>query len=86
MRIYFDNCCLQRPLDDKSQLRIRLESEAILAILDLCEKGTVAIISSEVLEIELSRTPHPQRKAYVDMMGNRIVHKCGAPLMSDKFR
>ncbi len=29
MRIYFDVCCLNRPFDDQSQQRIRLEAEAI---------------------------------------------------------
>lgn len=33
MRIYFDNCSLQRPFDNKSQLRIRIEAEAILSII-----------------------------------------------------
>lgn len=31
MRIYLDCCCLQRPLDDQTQPRIRLEAEAVLA-------------------------------------------------------
>jgi predicted nucleic acid-binding protein len=66
MKIYLDNCCLQRPLDDKSQLRIQLESEAILAVLGLCERGTVNIVSSEVLELELDQNPNPQRKAFVE--------------------
>jgi hypothetical protein len=65
MKIYLDNCCLQRPLDNKSQIRIQLESEAILAVLALCESGKVSIVSSEVLEFELDRNPNPQRKTYV---------------------
>lgn len=32
MRIYMDNCCLNRPFDDQSKIRIRLESEAVLFI------------------------------------------------------
>jgi predicted nucleic acid-binding protein len=64
MRIYLDNCSLQRPLDDRSQLRIRLEAEAILAILALCADGEVEIVSSEVLQIEIAKNPYPQRKAY----------------------
>ena len=42
MKFYLDTCSLQRPLDDKSQLRIQLEAEAILAILMLCKDGDVA--------------------------------------------
>lgn len=29
MKIYLDNCCLNRPFDDQSNLRVRLESEAV---------------------------------------------------------
>lgn len=65
MKIYLDNCCLQRPLDDKSQARNRLETEAILAILALWEGGKISIVSSEVLAFELGKNPHPERKAYV---------------------
>lgn len=64
MKIYLDNCCLQRPLDDRSQLRIHLEAEAILAILALCTDGEIEIVSSEVLEFEIAKNPHSQRKAY----------------------
>jgi len=34
MKLYLDTCCLQRPLDDQRQARIRLEAEAILALLE----------------------------------------------------
>jgi predicted nucleic acid-binding protein len=66
MKIYLDNCCLQRPLDDKSQIRIQLESDAILAVLSLCESGQADLVSSEVLEFELNRNPNLQSKAYVN--------------------
>jgi hypothetical protein len=39
-RIYLDVCCLNRPFDDQCQERIRLESEAILLIL---ERGEIAM-------------------------------------------
>jgi hypothetical protein len=39
MKIYLDICSVQRPLDDKAQLRILVEAEAILGILALCESG-----------------------------------------------
>lgn len=44
MRIYLDNCCFNRPFDDQSQLRIRLETEAKLVVQDL--------IRSRRLELE----------------------------------
>lgn len=62
MKIYLDNCCLQRPLDDRSQLRIALEAEAVLSILALCEAGTVDLISSEALMFETQKNPDKSRR------------------------
>ncbi len=65
MRIYFDTCSLQRPLDDKSQLRIALEAEAILGLITLFEMGNFQLISSEILLFEVQKTPNIYRKRYI---------------------
>jgi len=39
MKVYLDVSCLNRPFDDQTQARIRLESEAVTIILDECEHG-----------------------------------------------
>ena len=65
MTVYLDTCSLQRPLDDKSQLRIRLEAEAVLSIIDLVEDGTIDLISSDALAYETERNPHPTRQQFV---------------------
>ena len=49
MRVYLDTCSLQRPLDDKTHARIALEAEAVLAILALCEHGSLTLISSDII-------------------------------------
>lgn len=64
-RIYLDVCCLNRPFDDWSQPRIRLEAEAILAIIDQCQASSWSLISSTALETEISRTPDPTKKQRV---------------------
>ncbi len=56
MKIYMDNCCLNRPSDDQSNPRIHLESEAIKTVIDLIEKGTWELLSSDVLDYEISNT------------------------------
>jgi predicted nucleic acid-binding protein len=61
MKIYFDNCSLQRPLDSKIQVRIAVEAEAVLGVLSLCESGQVELISSEALAFEISRSLSPDR-------------------------
>ena len=65
VKLYFDPCCLHRPLDNKAELRVSLESEAVLAVLALCESGQASLVSSDVLVFEVERNPNPQRKAFV---------------------
>jgi len=65
MKVYFDTCSLQRPLDEKSHLRIILEAEAILGVIMLVEMGEIELISSETLLFELQKTPNIHRKRYV---------------------
>jgi len=55
LKVYLDNCCLNRPFDDLSNDIVRLESEAILTIIDRCEKGYWDFSSSDVLFDEISR-------------------------------
>ena len=57
MRIYFDMCSLQRPLDDKSQLRVRLEVEAILGTIEFCESGQAELVSSDAQSLNAERKP-----------------------------
>ena len=37
LRLYFDVCCYSRPFDDLTQLKVRLEAEAVLAIMSLLQ-------------------------------------------------
>ena len=62
MLIYLDTCSIQRPLDDRSQPRIYLEVEAILTILRLVEAGELQLLSSDVLNFEVSRIIDNNRK------------------------
>ena len=39
MKIYLDVSCLNRPFDDQTQARIRLEAEAVLLILEQFDDG-----------------------------------------------
>jgi hypothetical protein len=62
MKIYLDNCCFNRPFDDQSQIRIRLETEAKLEIQEEIQKGHVELIWSYILDYENSRNPFQERK------------------------
>ena len=62
MRLYLDNCCFNRPIDDQSQIRIRLETEAKLKIQDEIRSGTFQLIWSYILDYENNRNPYQERK------------------------
>ena len=62
MRVYLDCCSLLRPFDDKSQPRIAVEAEAVLAVLSLCESDHLKLVSSDALLFEIGRIPDQERK------------------------
>lgn len=64
MKVYFDNCSLQRPLDEKKQVRVMVEAEAVLSLLALCESGKLELVSSEVLLFETLKNPDVSRAEY----------------------
>ena len=68
MKIYLDVCCLNRPFDDHSQERIRLESEAVISILDRCHSKTLTLLSSEIVDLEISKIPNEDRKQKVMLL------------------
>jgi hypothetical protein len=67
-RLYLDVCCLNRPFDDQSQIRIRLESEAVLFILSRVGDGDWSWSGSEVMDLEVERTPDPDRRRRIQLL------------------
>lgn len=68
MKIYLDNCCLNRPFDDQSYPRIRLESEAVKAILSLCQEGNWMLLGSDVLNYEIQRITNVSKREYLQLI------------------
>ena len=62
MKIYLDNCCFNRPFDDQSQIRIRLEAEAKVEIQKEIRAGKVKLIWSYILDYENNKNPYQERK------------------------
>lgn len=71
-RIYLDVCCLNRPFDDCRQDRIRIEAEAVKAILRRIEDGQWEGIKSPVVRFENSRMPDADRMLEVGLMADRM--------------
>ena len=67
-RIYLDVCCYCRPFDDQRQERIRLEAEAVLLILNNCQKGIWNVIGSDAIDFEISKIPDPIKRFKVESL------------------
>jgi hypothetical protein len=69
VKVYLDVCCLCRPFDDQQNKKIRLETEAILAILDRCTRDW-ELIGSVVIDDEVSLIPDIERRLKVEQKLN----------------
>ena len=65
MRVYLDNCCYNRPFDDQSQVKVRLETISKLTVQLMMATGRVEYVWSSTLDYELSKNPVPKRKATI---------------------
>jgi len=76
-KVYLDTSVYNRPFDDQSQSRVRLEAEAFLLILEKALSGVITIIGSSTLLYENSRNPFAERKervaSYLDVASNVIM-------------
>ena len=64
LSLYLDCCALQRPFDDRSQLRVATEAEAVLKLIELFEAGELRLLSSGTLLFEVSRIQTAERQDY----------------------
>ena len=62
MRIYLDNCVFNRPFDDQSHLRVRLETEAKLYIQAKIKQREMELVWSYILDFENRQNPFQERK------------------------
>ena len=67
-----DNCCLNRPFDDQSNLRVHLEGEAIKTIIALIEQRWL-LVSSQILEFEISKNGDVSREKELNLI-NALAH------------
>ena len=75
LKVYFDNCCLNRPYDDLSDNIVRMECEAILSIINICEIKHWSFYSSDVLFDEiLSMTNVDKQEKVLLLYHSAAIH------------
>lgn len=62
MRLYLDNCAFNRPFDDQSHIRVRLEAEAKLYMQGRIKDGKAELVWSYILDIENDQNPFEDKK------------------------
>lgn len=65
MRVYLDNSVLNRPFDDQSVPKNRLEAIATIFIFKLIEQREIKLMNSSVVEYENSKNPFPEKKFWI---------------------
>ena len=65
MKIYLDNCTFNRPFDDQSSIRVKLEAEAKLFIQERIILGKIQLIWSYILEYENIQNPFIERRSAI---------------------
>lgn len=61
-KIYLDTNVYNRPFDDQGEMRIRLEAEAFLSIMEKAASRSIIIIGSSALMYENSQNPFIERR------------------------
>ena len=74
LRLYLDSCALQRPFDDASQLRVRIEADAVTELIAAFERGDVLLVGSDVLNYEIAQIPDSNRREPVE----RLLRLCSS--------
>jgi predicted nucleic acid-binding protein len=63
-----DVCSLNRPFDDETQERVRLEAEAVKTVLLFAGLGELVAVGSGAIEFEVDRMVDADRHAQVSLM------------------
>ena len=67
MRVYLDNSVLNRPFDDQSIPKIRLETLAAFFVFELIENKKIKLVNSSVIDYENSKNPFFERKIWISV-------------------
>ena len=62
MKVYLDNCVLNRPFDNQTQERIYFETQSFLILLKYVDEAKVQILNSFAIEYEISKITDIERE------------------------
>ena len=75
-RIYLDMCCFNRPYDEQSLLKVKLETQAKLSIQKLVLEGKIELVWSFILSYENAMNPFTEKKIQIAKWCNLAMFDC----------
>jgi predicted nucleic acid-binding protein len=76
-RVYLDNCCFNRPYDEQSLLKIRLETQSKLNIQKLILDGKIELIWSFIISYENAMNPFVEKRLQIVEWRKVAMLDCG---------
>jgi len=73
MKLYFDVCCYSRFYDDQEQVKIYMESEAILNIINIAKQNDNEIVGSSVLDLEIEQIDNLEKREKIKYFYNQTI-------------
>ena len=88
MKVYLDNCCYNRLLDDRRYSKIYYERNSVMLILKMAENSEIELLGSEMLMKEMEDTSDTYKRSVLQMVyslcseetrvDNRILNRAEA--------
>ena len=76
MRIYLDNCSYNRPFDDQTQMKIRLETSAKLYIQNETRNGVYELVWSFMNDMENNDNPYYDIRSSIQKWESIAKYNC----------
>ena len=73
MKLYFDICCYSRFYDDQGQVKIYIESEAILNIINIAKQNNYEIMGSPALDLEIEQIDKVEKREKIKYFYNQTI-------------
>lgn len=85
-RVYLDVCALCRPFDDQSQIRIRMETDAVQLILAHIREGEIQLIISPVHRVEISAIANTEEPIQLETLLEHLATSVDFDLTQGRAR
>jgi predicted nucleic acid-binding protein len=75
LTLYLDNCCYNRPFDDRTNVKNYFEREAVLIIMQMVYEKKYIVVGSEVLEKEMSMISNMEKRENIKGLYKELIKR-----------